>query len=200
MSHSLADRFARSQQEIVEDRVTALLIALDVDLADPNFMETPRRVATHLIDVFTPLDDIEIDQMKLAVFPKLYDGMVATCGIEAFGTCPHHLQHISYLIHIAYIPSEFVIGLSKLPRLAIQVAKMPILQEDVGPKLCDLLEDLLGTKSVAVVVEGQHSCIGVRGVKQPNITVTTAEMRGVFAENAQDAKGEFMRYIQRSTR
>ncbi len=182
----------------IESQVADLLIDLGVDLSDPNFRETPRRVAAHLIEVFEPLNDTFIDSMKRAVFPKKSDDMVTCSGIQAWGTCPHHIQHVAYRIDVAYIPGEFVIGLSKLPRLAIEVARLPILQEDITCVLADLLVDLLQTPHVAVVVEGKHSCISHRGVRQHDVVVTTAGMRGHFAMNSNNCKDEFQRYIDRS--
>lgn len=169
-----------------------LLSKLKVNIEDENFVETPRRFATYLLEHFVDDNDIEIllEECKAAVFPNEYDNMVISKGIRVYGICPHHLLPIIYDIDLAYIPDETAIGLSKLNRIADLYGRQPLLQENLTNILADTLQDILFVKDVAVRISGEHMCISSRGVKAHGSSVLTSELRGSF--KIPEVRNEFM--------
>jgi len=165
----------------LEGDIACMLKDLGVSMTDENFAETPRRLASYLREHFLQdgEEEEQVQKFAAATFPSDYKGMVIVDDIEAHGMCPHHLLPVRYVISIAYLPAERVVGLSKLPRIAEVIARQPLLQETVTTKIADTIERLLATPHVAVVVTGIHSCMAVRGVRRPT-PVTTSAVRGDF--------------------
>lgn len=170
-----------ADKSLITSAVADLLEALDVDLTDENFSETPRRFATYLREHFLDDDEEEaqIRAFAAATFPSDYVGMVVVNDIEAHGMCPHHLLPVKYDISVAYLPRHRVVGLSKLPRIAEVIARQPLLQETITRRIADRLAQLLQTPHVAVVVTGIHSCMAIRGVRRAT-PVITSQVRGDF--------------------
>lgn len=191
-----------TRQNKVYRAVADLLDALDIDLRDPNFQETPRRLGEFLIEHFLLFDSVEttLEGLREAVFPSEYEGIITQTGIQTYGICPHHLQQIEYTVHIGYIPTGLTIGLSKLSRVAKLITQLPLLQEDSTTKLADCLAWLLQTENIAVVLEGKHGCMVGRGVFQRDTVTTTSEMRGFFKEDDRGAKQEFFQIVDRNRR
>ena len=108
--------------------------------------------------------------------------MVLIKDIRLVSFCEHHLLPVVGQAHVAYIPNGKVIGLSKIPRVIDVLAKRPQMQERLTEELADLLMRELDAKGVAVVIEGTHSCMTIRGVNKPDSTFVTSAMRGVFKE------------------
>lgn len=185
----------------IEQKVAELLEVLGVNLDDPNFQETPHRVAEYFGIHFNSDWEVKIqlEEMKTKVFPSLYDGIVTVGTTRAFGVCPHHLLPVVYDITAAYIPDGLTIGLSKLCRVPKLVALKPRLQEDITVEIASTLRYLLGTNDIAVLVEGQHQCMQVRGVEEEAIT-TTSTMWGRFTEDVGGCKAEFFRIVDRNRR
>lgn len=188
----MIDKRFRSTQTAVK----YLLEKLGVNPDDPNYADTPRRVAEWLLEKFpeAPEED-ELKKLVTAYFPTEYTGMLAQTGIQVFGLCPHHLKDVEYSISIGYVPKERAIGLSKLSRLAEFCLGRAILQEDGTKKLADVLMSLLGTDNVAVVAKAKHYCMISRGVKQDAAITTTSEMRGVFLRNHSGIRNEFLALV-----
>lgn len=184
----------RSKQ--VHAAVARLLTSLGVDWEHaPNYKETPRRMAAWLLEKFPDQENREVlrAQMARKVFPSSYDGIVAQSGIKVFGLCPHHLLPVVYDVSLGYLPHGYVIGLSKLTRLAELELGVAGTQEDVTMQLADSMIIMLRTNDVAVVVSGVHQCMAVRGVKQSFSRTTTSEMRGGFRTGG--LKEEFFRLV-----
>ena len=182
-----------STYNAVED----MLLQLGVDLNDPNFTETPRRLVSYLTEHFPPQNKIDavIADCQRAVFPNKYTGMVVSRNIEVNGMCPHHLLPVIYNVHIGYIPDEKAIGLSKLNRLAEIFGCQAVMQEDFTFTLANKLSEILKTDNVAVVVKGEHFCMKVRGVKAHNPYVMTSELRGGFMAEP-EVRQEFYKLIE----
>lgn len=177
---------------LTEVHVAQLLRSLNVDMTDENFKDTPRRFAAYLREHFL-VDGEETEQTEsfaAATFPSGYKGMVLVDEIEADGMCPHHLLPVKYDISIAYIPTERVVGLSKIPRIAEVIARQPFLQEDVTKRIADRISELLKTKHIAVIVTGIHSCMAIRGVRK-RTPVTTSDVRGDFLDDG-TTKAEYL--------
>jgi len=173
--------------------IARLLKDLGVNLEDPNFKDTPTRVAKMYLHFFRNDKDKVIRDIKKKVFPSENDQIVMVKDIECFGMCPHHLLPIIYDVVIGYIPNGKVFGLSKLARLAIAVCSYPKLQEDITREMADEIEKMLHTEGIMVVVRGSHGCMRCRGIEMNSICITS-ECRGVFRKDAA-AKAEFLKLL-----
>ncbi len=167
------DRIRRAVREI--------LLAVGEDPDREGLRETPDRVARMYAEVFQGLhQDPRIHLQKL--FTQKYDEMVLIKDIRLVSFCEHHLLPVVGQAHVAYIPNGRVIGLSKIPRVIDVLAKRPQMQERLTEEVAELLMRELDAKGVAVVIEGTHSCMTIRGVNKPDSTFVTSAMRGVFKE------------------
>lgn len=162
--------------------INKVLEAVEIDLKDENFRETPRRLATYFMENF--LSDFEIQQIleecSASIFPNRYEGMVVLKDTPIIGMCPHHLLPVFYRVSIAYIPTDVAIGLSKLHRIAEAIAKTPLMQETYTVSIATYLQRLLVTEDVAIRISGSHTCMIARGVKVPSSEVITSDLRGSF--------------------
>lgn len=182
----------------IRSGVERILQGLGVDLDDPNFKETPFRVAAALRELCKGLyEEDEIDKILCRTFPSIYDEMIVVTDIDAISLCPHHLMPIRYKIHVGYIPAEdgLVLGLSKIPRLVCLLAARPVMQEQLTVEIADEFEKALTPLGVMIVVNGGHSCMQCRGVKQSNSRMITSAVRGCFADANDGSKGEFLTLI-----
>jgi GTP cyclohydrolase I len=177
----------------VSKAVAYLLSQLGAELNDPNFCETPRRFATYLMEHFLPATKVreEIELLQGAVFPSSAHDMVVEKSVRVNSLCPHHLLPIMYDVTIGYIPTGWVIGLSKLARIAEVVLVQPLVQENATVLLADTFEHLLHTTHVAVQLQGVHTCMTVRGVKQHDSVTLTSALRGEFLVNP-STRAEFL--------
>src|SRR3954467_14977832 len=167
--------------ERIRRAVREILLAVGEDPDREGLRETPDRVARMYAEVFQGLhQDPGIHLKKL--FTQKYDEIVLVKDIRLVSFCEHHLLPVVGQAHVAYIPNGKVIGLSKIPRVIDVLAKRPQMQERLTEELADLLMKELDAQGVAVVIEGTHSCMTIRGVNKPNSSFVTSAMRGVFKE------------------
>lgn len=156
-------------------------------LDEDNFKDTPKRFARAYMEIFDGCADRErkIQDILKTAFPSISDSMIVETGITVFSMCPHHLLPVEYKVCVGYIPgaNRRVLGISKLTRLVELLAKQPALQEDFSKEIVNELDNL-GMKGVAVLVEGQHMCMRMRGVKNPTGVVSTASLSGAFKTSA----------------
>jgi len=178
-----------------EKAVKALLQSMGADLEDPNFKDTPTRVAKMFAHFFRNEEEERIKEIMSKVFPSKNDQMVIVKNIECFGMCPHHLVPIVYKVDIGYIPNGKVLGLSKLGRLAIALSSYPKLQEDFTKEIADVLERYINPAGVMVVVDGIHGCMRCRGIEM-NATTTTSDVRGLL-RMVDSARNEFLTLVER---
>ena len=176
----------------IEEHTRKLLIELGVDLENENFKDTPKRVARMYTEIVYPkkFRDNLIKEILSKTFPSKYSGMIISSGIRTYSLCGHHFLPIVLDVVIGYIPSEKVLGLSKLARLADIVAKQPLIQEDYTEEIADKMEGILRPQGVGVYVSGLHYCQTMRGIKQRNAIMTTTSLRGIFMDAT--VKQEFM--------
>ena len=164
---------------------------------DENFKATPNRVANTYMELCSGLYKQDVIELILkTTFPCDYDEMIAVTDIDTVGICPHHLMPVRYKIHVGYIPSEDgqVLGLSKIPRLVCLLAARPILQEQLTADIADIFEEHLQPLGVIVVVNGGHSCMQCRGIKQDNSQMITSAVRGIFKDEG-PPKQEFLSLV-----
>jgi GTP cyclohydrolase I len=169
---------------------------LDYDTADENFAETAARAAKALHELIHDQKQVRVQVSALLAktFPAKYTEMVISKHNTAFGVCPHHLLPVVYQISMAYIPTDKVLGLSKLSRLARLIARGPRLQEDLTHELADILHKQLASQGSAVYIEGLHMCMAARGVGAHEARLVTSGVRGIFLESLA-TREEFIKLV-----
>ncbi len=167
--------------------------------ADENFADTPERAAKALAELVVSREDsrAEIAQMLGKSFPARYREMVISKHSIAFGICPHHLLPVIYRISLAYIPTEKVLGISKLSRMAKLLARAPMLQEELTHELAQILHMELSSEGSGVYVEGLHLCLASRGTRAHETRLVTSAVRGVFLDQL-STRQEFMKLVTMS--
>jgi GTP cyclohydrolase I len=165
----------------IQRAVREILLAVGEDPDREGLRETPDRVARMYAEVFQGLhQDPRVHLRKL--FTQKCDEILLIRDIRLVSFCEHHLLPVIGHAHVAYIPNGKVIGLSKIPRVVDVLAKRPQMQERLTEDVADLLMKELDAKGVAVVIEGTHSCMTIRGVNKPDSSFVTSSMRGVFKD------------------
>ncbi len=169
---------------------------LGFETKDENFADTAARAAKGLHELIHDQKQVKADVAKLLAktFPAKYTEMVISKHNTAFGVCPHHLLPVIYRISMAYIPTEKVLGLSKLSRLARMIARGPRLQEDLTHELADILHVQLQSHGSAVYIEGLHMCMAARGVGAHEARLVTSGVRGVFLDHLA-TREEFIKLV-----
>jgi GTP cyclohydrolase I len=164
--------------------VRALLDELGLDLEDPNLLETDRRVAKMYLEMFHGLSEGAEPVVKTFPNDEGYSHMVMEKDIPFYSMCSHHLVPFYGSAHIAYIPNDRIIGLSKFARILEFYAKRPQLQERLTEQVVNFLEEKLHPLGAMVVIEARHLCVEMRGVKKPGAVTTTSAIRGVFHQKS----------------
>ncbi|WP_311390053.1 GTP cyclohydrolase I FolE [Corynebacterium haemomassiliense] len=172
-------------RERAEDAVRELLIAVGEDPDREGLVETPARVARAYEEVFAGLhEDPKVHLEKS--FSENHRELVLVRDIPIYSTCEHHLVPFYGEAHIGYIPGPEgkVTGLSKLARVADMYAKRPQVQERLTQQIADAIVEKLNASAVIVVIECEHLCMAMRGIRKPGATTTTSAVRGGFQNNA----------------
>ena len=172
-------------RERAEAAVRELLIAVGEDPDREGLLETPARVARAYAEMFAGLHTEPTDVLN-KTFSEDHQELVLVRDIPIYSTCEHHLVPFFGVAHIGYIPGESgkVTGLSKLARLVDLFAKRPQVQERLTSQVADALVDKLGAQAVIVVIECEHLCMAMRGIRKPGAMTTTSAVRGGFKRNA----------------
>ena len=187
--------FATNDQ--IEDAVHLILQSIGENPERQGLHSTPRRVAKMYAELTAGYQIDPVALLNGAVFDVEYDEMVLVRAIDFASLCEHHLLPFRGRAHVAYIPNGKVIGLSKIPRIVEMYARRLQVQERMTVQIAECLHEALHPRGVGVVVEGMHLCSAIRGVKQPNATMTTSAMRGVFRTDPQ-TRAEFMAHLDRA--
>lgn len=170
--------------EKAQNAVKDLLEAFGQDLTDENLIDTPKRVAKYWNELLEgeKYSNDEIAEMYDKQFSlSTSNNMVLVSNIPIFSHCCHHLALMFNMkAHIAYIPKDKVIGLSKISRIADLVAKRFQLQERICEDISYIMQRILKTSSVAVIIEGEHGCVAARGIKKIGNVTTTEVLSGQF--------------------
>src|ERR687890_2049609 len=177
--------------------VRELLIAVGEDPDRPGLRDTPDRVARAYAETFAGLWQ---DPRKIlaTTFDEDHDEMVLVKDIPMYSTCEHHLVPFHGVAHIGYIPGEDgrVTGLSKLARLVEVYARRPQVQERMTSQIADALDEVLKPQGVIVVIEAEHLCMAMRGIRKPGSTTVTSAVRGIFRDNPK-TRNEAMSLVMR---
>jgi GTP cyclohydrolase I len=183
----------------VRAAVRELLLHIGEDPTREGLLKTPERVARMFEEVTS---GYAIDPVKLinaALFDVDYHDMVLVKNIEFYSLCEHHMLPFFGRVHVAYIPEDKVIGLSKIPRVVDMYARRLQVQERMTTQIADFLEDVLHPRGVAVVVEAQHMCAIMRGVRKSQATMLTRRLTGQF-ESDLALRAEFLGMITKLLR
>lgn len=180
----------------IVDAVTEILTAVGEDPQREGLLRTPHRVANAYGEI---LEGYTIDPDKLingALFTVDYDEMVVVKDIEFFSLCEHHMLPFFGRAHVAYIPRGKVIGLSKIPRIVDMFAHRLQVQERLTQQIAQFIQETINPWGVGIVMEGQHLCMMMRGVKKEQASMTTSAMLGGFRTRL-ETRMEFLNMIQR---
>ncbi len=190
------DEEHRRKGVVVARHVRGMLEALGLDLKDPNLAETDVRVAKMYMEMFLGLEGEA--EPKVTTFPndEGYSHMVMEKNIPFYSMCAHHLVPFYGHAHIAYIPNDQIIGLSKFSRILEFYAKRPQLQERITEQVVTCLEAKLKPQGAMVVIEARHLCVEMRGVKKPGAVTVTSALRGIFHQKP--VREEFLDLLRRS--
>ena len=178
----------------IEMLINKLLIEIGEDPNREGLFKTPERVAKawkflakgYKQELSTVIND--------AVFTEEYDEMVTVKDVDFFSLCEHHLLPFFGKAHVAYIPDGKIIGLSKIPRIVEMYGRRLQVQERMTHQIAETINDVLSPKGVAVVLEGEHICMQMRGVEKQNSYATTSSMIGQFRKDSK-TRDEFLKIV-----
>lgn len=176
-------------EEGVRKAVRALLVAVGEDPDRDGLRDTPDRMARAYREMFAGLHE-DPTQVLSATFDIGHEEMVLVKDIPMYSMCEHHLLPFHGVAHVGYIPGKdgYVTGLSKLARLVEGFARRPQVQERLTSQVADALVEHLGAQGVIVVIEAEHLCMSMRGVRKPGAKTITSAVRGVMRHQATRAE------------
>jgi GTP cyclohydrolase I len=173
--------------DAAESAAAAFLSALGMDLDSESTRETPRRMAAAYAEMFSPRP------FDLTTFPndQGYDELVLARSIPVQSVCEHHLLPFIGVAHVGYLPGERILGLSKLARVVEMFARRPQVQERLTQQVADWLRDELSPRGVGVVIEAEHLCMSVRGVRAAGASTVTSALHGLLRDRP-ETRAEFV--------
>lgn len=178
----------------VEKAVRMILEAIGEDPEREGLLDTPRRVANMYSEIFAGLD-VEPRELLQVRFSEFHDELVLVKDIPLYSMCEHHLLPFYGRAHVAYIPrGGQVVGISKLARVADAYAHRPQLQERLTSQIADCINDTLNPYGVGVVIQAEHMCMTMRGIRKPGSLTVTSAVRGIF-ESRSEARAELLSLI-----
>ena len=174
------------KEKQIEKAVYDLLIAINEDPNREGLIDTPKRVAKMYQELLTP------EEIKYTTFQDNYDDVILIKDIEFTSMCEHHLMPFYGVAHIAYIPNEKIIGLSKIARVVEKHSKRLQVQERMTNDILNELKNKLNTDNIAIYIEAKHMCMIARGVKKELSKTITVKLNGIFKT---DKKADFYNLI-----
>lgn len=177
--------------DAARDAAADLLTALGYDLDEEDISDTPRRVAAAYQELLTPV------AFNPTTFPNTegYDELVVAKDIPFHSLCMHHLLPFRGVAHVAYLPGERIVGLSKLARVVEYYARDLQVQERLTKQVSTWLNDTLQPRAVGVVLEAEHLCMSLRGVQKAGTTTVTSSLTGLLREDAR-TRDEFLSLVR----
>ena len=185
------------QRKIIGEAVKKILIAIGENPEREGLKKTPLRVAKAFEELLDGYSQDIVDLVNDALFEVDYGTgeMVLVQDIPYDSLCEHHMLPFSGVAHVAYIPSNKVIGLSKIPRIVEMYARRLQIQERLCNQVLNTIEEVLSPLGVMVMVEGSHDCAAMRGVKKKNLNMKTLAVSGIF-ETDLNKKDEFFKMLK----
>lgn len=168
----------------IEDGVRLILEGIGEDVSREGLIGTPERVADMYEEIFSGIA-LEPSDVLGPMFDENHDEIILVKDVPFYSTCEHHLVPFVGKAHIAYVPNKSgrIIGISKLTRVLEIVAKRPQVQERLTTIVADSIMEKIKPRGVIVIVEAEHLCMSMRGVKKPNTVTVTSAIRGLFKDN-----------------
>jgi len=193
-----ADLFCEEEMDLdsIEKAVSEILIGIGEDPEREGLVKTPHRVAKSYQELLAGYRMDPKELINEAIFDVAYDEMVVVRDIEFYSMCEHHMLPFIGRVHVAYIPTDKVIGLSKLPRIVDLFSRRLQVQERMTRQIAEYIDFVLKPQGVAVVIEGLHMCMMLRGVKKHDARMTTSTMLGAFRDDL-STRMEFLDNISR---
>ncbi|MBE6422758.1 GTP cyclohydrolase I FolE [Succinivibrio dextrinosolvens] len=183
---------SEEKKDIIRSHMSSIMTTLGLDLSDDSLSETPSRVARMFVDeVFSGLDYRNFPKVSVFENKMHFDEMVKVCNITVTSTCEHHFVVMDGVAKVAYMPSDKIIGLSKVNRIVQFFGHRPQVQERLTQQIKVALQTLLDTKNVAVTITATHYCVKSRGVKDQTSETTTTALGGLFKTNP-SSRHEFL--------
>jgi GTP cyclohydrolase I len=189
------DDDSRIDKPRIERAVREILLAIGEDPGRDGLLDTPRRVARMYEEIFSGIHEDPGDHLSV-LFEADHDEMVMVKDIPVYSVCEHHLMPWFGRAHVAYIPNDDgrITGLSKLARLVEGFSHRPQVQERLTTQVADRIENVLAPRGVLVVVEAEHLCMSMRGVRKPGSLTITSAVRGLMRDSVA-ARSEAMSFI-----
>jgi GTP cyclohydrolase I len=181
-------------RKIMENAYADIIRAVGEDLGRPGLLDTPKRAAKAFKYLCKGYEEDLVTLVNNAVFPSDNDQMVLVKDIELYSLCEHHLLPFIGKVHVAYIPSGQVLGLSKIARIADMYARRLQIQENLTKQIADAIQQVTNARGVAVTIEAKHMCMMMRGVEKQNSVMKTSIMLGMFRDNPQ-TRNEYLSLI-----
>ncbi len=180
----------------IEKAVASIIEAIGEDPKREGLVGTPRRIAEMYAEVFGGIYEDPGEELRVG-FEEGHQEMVILKDIPFYSMCEHHFLPFHGLAHVGYIPSGRVVGASKIGRVVEILAKRPQLQERLTTQIANTIVSVLEPKGVAVIIQAEHLCMTMRGVKKPGSNIVTSAMRGLFQKNPL-TRSEFLSLVQGS--
>ncbi|AEE96356.1 GTP cyclohydrolase I FolE [Mahella australiensis] len=178
-------------QQKIEQAMRMMIEAIGEDPEREGLKDTPKRVARMYAELFSGIEENPRKYLEVW-FNEDHEEMVLVKDIPFYSMCEHHFLPFVGKAHVAYIPTKGkVTGLSKLARVVESVARRPQLQERLTSQIADILMECLDPQGVVVVIEAEHMCMSMRGVKKPGTTTVTSAVRGIFRRDAKSRAEAF---------
>lgn len=178
----------------IEEGVRLIIEGIGEDRGRAGLKDTPKRVAQMYAEIFAGLETPDEDLLK-PIEGESHDEMILLRDIPFYSVCEHHLLPFIGKAHIAYIPSKKIVGLSELAKALEHLAKRPQVQERLTSQLADMITEKLKPKGCMVVIDAEHLCMSMRGIKKPNSRTVTSAVRGTF-RSKQSTRDEMLQLIK----
>jgi GTP cyclohydrolase I len=167
-------------RERIEGAVRTIIEAIGEDQTREGLVETPRRIAEMYVELFEGLGQDPREVLQVTFEAEKHQEMVVLKDIPFYSMCEHHFLPFHGVAHIGYIPEGALVGISKLARAVEILARRPQLQERLTTQIADAIMEVLEPQGVGIVIEAEHLCMTMRGIRKPGSIVVTSANRGLF--------------------
>jgi GTP cyclohydrolase I len=181
-------------KEKISQGMRLILEGIGEDTDRPGLKDTPRRVADMFAEIFSGLES-PVEELLKTIEGESHDEMVLLRDIPFYSVCEHHILPFSGTAHIAYIPAGKIVGLSELVKALEHFAKRPQVQERLTAQLADVIMEKLRPKGCMVIIDAEHLCMSMRGIKKPGSRTVTSAVRGTF-RSKQSTREELLALIK----
>jgi len=182
-------------QEKIQQAVRLIIEAIGEDVHREGLEGTPRRIAQMYEEIFWGLSQDPAEVLMVGFEEEKHKEMVIVRDIPFYSMCEHHFLPFHGVVHVGYIPNGRIVGLSKLARVVDILSRRPQIQERLTSQIADIIDETLQPDGVGVVVEAEHLCMTMRGIKKPGSIAVTSANRGLFRRRPA-TRAEFISLIQ----